>query len=204
MSTAGGSAAGQPRDDTTSAAKTSRPFETYSIDWMENWGWSQKRSVDDLAAYISFALRPLKNAGLEITGVTSPGGFGGKNLPNYSAAVLQACRDVFKTEIPFYLKKVHIDEKSVAPEVLCASGLESDDPKCVVSIVGGSAAALRTSKRIIAIIARFVWCQYRARKFQNRVITTFSRAWRARSVNTMCDKPFVPMRPRVAAFRIHG
>src|SRR5207249_1332851 len=112
--------------------KTSRPFETYSIDWMENWGWSQKRSVDDLATYISFALRPLKNAGLEITGVTSPGGFGGKNLPNYSAAVLQACRDVFKTEIPFYLKKVHIDEKSVAPEVLSASGLESDDPKCVV------------------------------------------------------------------------
>jgi hypothetical protein len=116
--------------------KTSRPFERYNIEWMENWGWSQKRSVDELAEYVSFALRPLKNAGLDITGVTSPGGFGGKNLPNYSAAVLQACRDVFKTEIPFYLKKVHVDEKSVAPEVLCASGLDGDDPRCVVSIIG--------------------------------------------------------------------
>src|SRR5207247_6096281 len=83
--------------------KTFRPYETYDLNFMENWGWSQKRSVDELADYVSFALRPLRNAGLPATGVTSPGGFGGKNLPNYPAAVLQACRAVFKPEIPFSL-----------------------------------------------------------------------------------------------------
>jgi hypothetical protein len=116
--------------------KTGRALEPFDQSTMENWGWSQKRSVEELAEYIAYALRPLKNAGLDVTGVTSPGGFGGKNLPNYSKAVLEACRDVNKTEIPFYLKKVHTDDKSAAPEVLCASGLEGDDPRCVVSIVG--------------------------------------------------------------------
>ncbi|MBI3854522.1 MAG: hypothetical protein HY293_02395 [Planctomycetes bacterium] len=116
--------------------KTGRALEPYDESTMENWGWSQKRSVDELADYLAFALRPLRNAGIDATGVTSPGGFGGKNLPNYSKAVLQACRDVFKTEIPFYLKKVNTDDKSVAPEVLYASGLEGDDPQCVVSVIG--------------------------------------------------------------------
>jgi hypothetical protein len=116
--------------------KTGRALEPYDQSTMENWGWSQKRSVDELAEYLAYALRPLKNAGLDATGITSPGGFGGRNLPNYSKAVLEACRDVYKTEIPFYLKKIHTDGRSVAPEVLYASGLEGDDPRCVVSIVG--------------------------------------------------------------------
>jgi hypothetical protein len=67
--------------------KTGRALEPYDESTMENWGWSQKRSVDELAEYIAYALRPLKNAGIDATGVTSPGGFGGKNLPNYSKAV---------------------------------------------------------------------------------------------------------------------
>jgi len=116
--------------------KTGRALEPFDQSTMENWGWSQKRSVDELAEYIAYALRPLKNAGLDVTGVTSPGGFGGKNLPNYSKAVLEACRDVYKTELPFYLKKVYTDDRSPAPEVLHASGLDGDDPRCVVSIVG--------------------------------------------------------------------
>jgi len=116
--------------------KTGRALEPFDESTMENWGWSQKRSADELAEYIAYALRPLKNAGLDITGVTSPGGFGGKNLTNYSKAVFEACRDVNKTEIPFYLKKIVHDDKSPAPEVLLASGLETDDPRCVVSIVG--------------------------------------------------------------------
>jgi hypothetical protein len=116
--------------------KTGKPYETYDLNFMENWEWSQKRSVDELADYIAYALRPLKNAGLPCGGVTSPGGFGGKNLANYSQAVLQAQRDVFKTEIPFYLKKVYTDQRSPAPEVLYASGLEGDDPKAVVSVIG--------------------------------------------------------------------
>jgi hypothetical protein len=116
--------------------KTGRALEPFDQNTMENWAWSQKRSVDELTEYIAYALRPLKNAGLDITGVTSPGGFGGKNLPNYSKAVLEACRDVNKTELPFYLKKVYTEDRSPAPEVLYASGLEGDDPRCVVSIIG--------------------------------------------------------------------
>ena len=116
--------------------KTGRALEPFDESTMENWGWSQKRSADELAEYIAYALRPLKNAGLDITGVTSPGGFGGKNLTNYSKAVFEACRDVNKTELPFYLKKLYTDDRSVAPEVLLASGLETPDPRCVVSIVG--------------------------------------------------------------------
>jgi len=116
--------------------KTGRALEPYDESTMENWGWSQKRSADELAEYIAYALRPLRNAGLDVTGVTSPGGFGGKNLTNYSRAVLEACRDVNKTELPFYLKKVFTDDRSPAPEVLLASGLETGDPRCVVSIVG--------------------------------------------------------------------
>ena len=116
--------------------KTGRALEPADESTMENWGWSQKRSVDELAEYIAYALRPLRNAGIPATGVTSPGGFGGRNLPNYSKAVLEACRDVLKTEIPFYLKKVNTDDKSVAPEVLYASGLGGDDPRCVVSVIG--------------------------------------------------------------------
>ena len=116
--------------------KTGRALEPFDESTMENWGWSQKRSVDELTDYIAYALRPLRNAGLDVTGVTSPGGFGGKNLPNYSKAVFEACRDVNRSELPFYLKKVYTDDRSPAPEVLCASGLESDDPRSVVSIVG--------------------------------------------------------------------
>ena len=116
--------------------KTGRALEPYDDNAMENTAWSQKRSVDELAGYVAYALRAIKNAGLPCQGVTSPGGFGGKNIANYSQAVLEAHRDVFKTEIPFYLKKVYTDQRSPAPEVLYASGLEGSDPKVVVSVIG--------------------------------------------------------------------
>jgi hypothetical protein len=116
--------------------KTGKACEPFDLNFMENWEWSQKRSVDELADYIAYALKAIKNAGLPCQGVTSPGGFGGKNIANYSQAVLQAHRDVFKTEIPFYLKKIYTDEKDPSPEVLYASGLDGSDPKAVVSVIG--------------------------------------------------------------------
>ncbi len=115
--------------------KTGKAHADYTIEHMENW-WSKGKSADQLADYCAYALRAVRDAGLECQGVTCPGGFGGQSLPAYSEAVLQACRDVYKTEIPFYLKKVHTDQRSVAPEVLCASGLDGPDPKCVISIIG--------------------------------------------------------------------
>ncbi|HYE98617.1 MAG TPA: twin-arginine translocation signal domain-containing protein [Planctomycetota bacterium] len=115
--------------------KTGKPVPEYNAGWMENT-WSAGKSYEQLHEYCAYALQGVKDAGLVCQGVTSPGGFAGRSLPNYSKAVFQACCDVYGTEIPFYLKKVHTDDRSVAPEVLCASGLDTDDPKAVVSIIG--------------------------------------------------------------------
>ncbi len=103
---------------------------------MENWGWSAGKSVDELADYMSYALKILKNVGLECEGITTPGGFGNRVLCELAQATLQSCRDVFRTEIPHYFRHLYTDERSVAARVEYASGLSGSDPKCVVSIIG--------------------------------------------------------------------
>jgi hypothetical protein len=103
---------------------------------MENWRWTDGKSVDELADYMGYALRILRNVGLDCEGITTPGGFGNRVLPELSQATLDSCRDVFKTEVPHYFRHLFTDERSVAPRVEYASGLESGDPKCVVSIIG--------------------------------------------------------------------
>jgi hypothetical protein len=116
--------------------KTGRPFPQRTSDFMENWGWSVGKSADQLADYMGFALKILKNAGLTCEGITTPGGFGNRALPELARGTLDACRDVFKTEIPHYFRHIFTDEKSVAPRVEFASGLHDPDPRCVVSIIG--------------------------------------------------------------------
>lgn len=116
--------------------RTGRPYPERTADYMENWGWSVGRSTDELADYLSYALRLLKNAGLPCEGVTTPGGFGNRALPELAQATLESCRDVFRVEIPHYFRHLYTDDRSVAPRVEYASGLETDDPRCVVSIIG--------------------------------------------------------------------
>jgi hypothetical protein len=116
--------------------KTGRPMRERSEKTMENWGWTDGKSADEIADYMSYALTAIKNAGLVATGVTTPGGFGNKVLPQLSKAAMQACRDVFKTEIPHYFRHLFTDHRSVAPRVEFASGLKGPDPRCVVSIIG--------------------------------------------------------------------
>ncbi len=116
--------------------KTGRPYEERTEKFMENWGFSVGKSADELTDYFSYALRILKNAGLECEGVTTPGGFGNKVLPQLSTATLASVRDVFKADVPHYFRHLFTDERSVAPRVENASGLDSDDPRCVVSIIG--------------------------------------------------------------------
>lgn len=101
---------------------------------MENWDWSAGKSADELAAYQAYALQILKNIGLPCEGVTTPGGYGSRNLPELSQATLQSVRDVFGAEIPHYFRHTFTDDRSVAPRVEYASGLDSSDPRCVVSI----------------------------------------------------------------------
>jgi hypothetical protein len=115
--------------------KTGRPLEGRTEKSMENFGWSVGKSADELAGYLSYALRILKNAGLPCEGITTPGGFGGRVLLELSQAVLQSCRDIFGAEIPHYFRHAFLDQRSVAPRVEYASGLSGPDPKCVVSAI---------------------------------------------------------------------
>lgn len=116
--------------------RTGRAFEERSEYFMENWRWTDGKSVDELAEYIAFALSILRNAEIPCEGHTTPGGFGNRVLAELSLATLEACRDVFQTEIPHYFRHLYTDERSVAPRVEFVSGLDSDDPRCVVSIIG--------------------------------------------------------------------
>jgi hypothetical protein len=116
--------------------KTGRPYPERTDRFMENWRWTDGRSADELADYLAYALRVLKNAGLRCEGITTPGGFGNRVLPELSRATLQACRDIFQTEIPHYFRHLYTDARSVAPRVEYAADLEGPDPRCVVSIIG--------------------------------------------------------------------
>lgn len=116
--------------------KTGRPFDDSSEYFMENWRWTDGKSVDELANYMSYALRVLKNLDLPCEGITTPGGFGSRVLAELSQATLQACRDVYGTEIPHYFRHLYTDDQSVAPRVEYAAGLNGSDPECAVSIIG--------------------------------------------------------------------
>jgi hypothetical protein len=117
--------------------KTGHPYPEFSLKYMENWDWTTGRSVDELADYLAYALKILKNVGLDCEGVTTPGGFGNRALPQLSQATLESCRDVFRTEIPHYFRHLYDSgPQSVAPRVEYAAGLDGDDPQCVVSIIG--------------------------------------------------------------------
>jgi hypothetical protein len=117
--------------------KTGHPHPDHSLRFMENWEWTTGRSADEIADYMAYALRILKNVGLPCEGITTPGGFGNKALPQLAQATLQSVRDVFGAEIPHYFRHLYSEgEQSVAPRVEYASGLDGPDPRCVVSIIG--------------------------------------------------------------------
>jgi hypothetical protein len=117
--------------------KTGRPYPWPTPDYMENWEWSQTKSADELAAYQAYALRILKEAGLNCDGLTTPGGYGSRNQNNLALGTLEAVRDVYGSEIPHFFRDLFTEkDKSVAPLVMHPSGLDGPDPKCVVSIIG--------------------------------------------------------------------
>lgn len=116
--------------------KTGHPIPRFGLEYMENWRWADGKSVDELTDYLSYALRILKNVGLPCEGLTTPGGFGSGVKGELAQATLESVRDVFGAEIPHYFKYVtNSGDAGVEPRVEFASGLDSADPKCVVSIV---------------------------------------------------------------------
>lgn len=117
--------------------KTGLPYSSATPEFMENWEWSQNKSADELAAYQAYALQILKDAGLYCEGLTTPGGYGGRNQDNLALGTLQAVRHVYGAEIPHYFRDLFTEKgESVAPQVRFPSGLDGNDPKCVVSILG--------------------------------------------------------------------
>ena len=117
--------------------KTGHPFTDPSPRFMENWDWTTGRSADEIGSYLAYALQILKNAGFACEGITTPGGFGNKALPQLSQATLQSVRSVFGAEIPHYFRHLYDSgDRSVAPRVEYATGLDGADPQCVVSIIG--------------------------------------------------------------------
>lgn len=116
--------------------RTGHPYEQRTPEFMENWRWCGGKSAEQIAEYVAYALRILKNAELPCEGVTSPGGFGSDAKPEYSKAVLMAVREVFGTEVPHYfLQAIGQGDASVMPRVENAAGLDTSDPRCIVSIV---------------------------------------------------------------------
>jgi hypothetical protein len=117
--------------------RTGHPHDDFSLKFMENWDWTTGRGAAEIADYMAYALRILKNVGLHCDGVTTPGGFGVRALPELAQATLESVRDVFASEIPHYFRHLY-DEgtESVAPRVEYAAGLDGPHPRCVVSIIG--------------------------------------------------------------------
>ncbi len=116
--------------------RTGHPHPERSLRYMENWEWTTGRSADEIADYLRYALTILKNVGLPCEGITTPGGFGNRALPQLAQASLASLRDVFRAEIPHYFRHLYdTGTESVAPRVEYASGLDGSDPQCVVSII---------------------------------------------------------------------
>jgi len=116
--------------------RTGRPYPDRTEKNMENWGFSVGRSAEFLADYLGYALRLLKNVGLPCEGITTPGGFGSRVMPALAQGTLMACRDVFGVDVAHYFRDLYTDGRSVAPLVQNAAGLDTDDPRCVVSLIG--------------------------------------------------------------------
>lgn len=118
--------------------KTGRPFEEIGPATIENSYPREKKSVDEIAAYIAYALRILKNCDLPCEGITTPGGFGNIMKPELSLAVQQAVSDVYAPEIPHYFKYVNTGAETTAPKLEHVSGRGTDNVQLTVNVPAGT------------------------------------------------------------------
>lgn len=117
--------------------KTGFPFPKATPEYMENWEWSQEKGRDELATYISYALNVLKEAGFYCDGVTTPGGFCHRNIPNLASATLDGVKENFNVHVSHFFRDVITDkDKSVAPIVVHQENIQSTNPSCSVHIIG--------------------------------------------------------------------
>lgn len=118
--------------------KTGRPFAEIGDATMENSFPQRKISVDELAAYLAYALRILKNCDLPCEGITTPGGFGSKAQFELGLAAREAVTSIFNAEIPHYFKYVADGAESTQPLVEHVSDLDTAHPKVVVNVPAGT------------------------------------------------------------------
>jgi len=118
--------------------RTGRLLEEISAATMENSYPQTKKSVDELAAYLAYALRILKNCDLPCDGITTPGGFGNGVESELSLAVQESVRDVYGSEIPHYFKYVADGPESTQPRLEHVRDAETADPRLTVSIYAGT------------------------------------------------------------------
>ncbi len=118
--------------------KTGRPLEPISPTTMENSYPQSQPSVDELAAYLAYALQILKNCDLPCEGITTPGGFGNGVESQLSLAVQEAVRDVYGAELPHYFKYVAEGDESTQPKLEHLRDLDSADPRLTVSVLAGT------------------------------------------------------------------
>lgn len=114
--------------------KSGRPLQQINPATMENSYPRTKKSVDELAAYLAYALRILKNCGLPCEGVTTPGGFGNLVKNELPLAVHEAVRDVYGSELPHYFKYVVNGDESLQPRLEHVRNVDSSDPKVTVNV----------------------------------------------------------------------
>lgn len=118
--------------------QTGRPLPEISAATMENSYPQSHKSVDELAAYIAYALRILKNCDLPCEGITTPGGFGDQVREELSLAVQEAVRDVYGAQIPHYFKYVADGAESAAPRIEHVRDAGGADPRLTVSVYAGT------------------------------------------------------------------
>ena len=97
--------------------KTGRPMKDANPSTMENSFPQTDKSVDELASYMAYALRILKNCGLSCEGITTPGGFGNRVKSKLPYAVHQAVHEVFGVELPHFFKYVIDGTESTEPKL---------------------------------------------------------------------------------------
>jgi hypothetical protein len=118
--------------------RTGRPLADTSPAAMENSYPQSKKSVAELAEYLAYALRILKNCELECEGITTPGGFGNLVKTELSLAVQQAVRDVYAAEVPHYFKYVSGGKDSTQPKLEHVQGADGGRPSLTVSVPAGT------------------------------------------------------------------
>ncbi len=119
--------------------KTGRPIEAINAGTMENSYPQEKKSVDELTAYLAYALRILKNCDLPCEGITTPGGFGNAVKSELSLAVEQAVQDVYPdVDLPHYFKYVNGGDQSTEPKLEHLRGVGTDSVRLTVNVPAGT------------------------------------------------------------------